>query len=794
MTEAWEGKHPRFNYNFSEDELEGIHGEYPYMPYQANFDVRTQEGHPQGRNANVDTSRVDKPRYDPAANLFAPTTFNQDAINKQQRMQLDAARSQYALDQEYDNEVQKLNSLGSSVAMMTGGQFRPVTPSRRGSGGSASTEQSLKDMQNNAFVKHLYKTLDAAGGNFTDDEIVKFLAATNANPAQIKILMGMKDVIDLDGIKQLQKINDNPGTPNFGGIEYKYVWDYTPKDAAEGWKEDRADLTQQRKFAEDKAKGELNEKKTALYQRIAELPVYSEDGMMRPQTLEQYNKLATALGLTTPEEYGILEQHFGHLLKPGDKKTATLIEDNKRVFKPMTDYELEQANKVRKREGKPLWVSGTGGNVADLNKSALANLTDRIIQAGTTPEGPPGTPLLYSNFGQAFDAVVKAVSADPSIIVEDWKKFEEEVRARYNKSYKDAEKSANMELLVNNGLADPAVSGPEAAWSDLMDYQKRYNITGSEAERMMKTWAESPYHQTYSGPGFLHDDWGGTSPPILTRQDYIKYKSEFPVEDWSKVKFPPGMAVDTDNIDNSQRLWHAKGNNRVRDETLNGGKGGWVMVPVDEWRLTDGYQTRVQDQFKADSKPIIAKWNLGTQDTALILDALTKSTGAMDGVVLKKVEKMLDPTGVVRQSDIEFWTSLSSYLGRFRKVVGDFVDPLRSVVLPDDLRIDLGRAIKLIHDRLSVNSLQELNFLNEAFLIEAEENKTWDGGRLNWNKVIVPSQWSKFQNYKTGTVDGLFKKLEEKHSGVVIVDSQNAVIEGAGPAKFGAGNPEDEED
>ena len=90
--------------------------------------------------------------------------------------------------------------------------------------------------------------------------------------------------------------------------------------------------------------------------------------------------------------------------------------------------------------------------------------------------------------------------------------------------------------------------------------------------------------------------------------------------------------------------------------------------------------------------------------------------------------------------------------------------------------------------------MQELNFLNEAFLIEAEENKTWDGGRLNWNKVIVPSQWSKFQNYKTGTVDGLFNKLEEKHSGVVIVDSQNAVIEGAGVAKFGAGNPEDEED
>ena len=788
MAESWMGKNPRFNYNFSQDELESIEQDWPWMPSQANFDVRTLEGFPQGQYANVDTSRVDKPRYDPNANLFAPTTFNADAVRKQQRMALDAARSQYELDQEYDNERQKLNSLGANVALMTGGQFRPITPSRQGSGGSsATTEQSLKDMQNNAFLQHFYKTIEGAGGKFTDDEIIKFLSATNATPAQVNILMGMKDVINLDGIKQLVKIDENPG-PNFGGIMYKHVWEYTPADAAAGWKEDRADLTQQRTFAKDKAAGELTSKKTALYQRIAELPAYSADGIMRPQTLEQYNKLATALGLTTPEEFGILETHFGHLLQPGDKKTATLVEDGKRVFKPMTDYELEQANKVRKREGKPLWVSGIGGNVADLNKSSLANLTDRIIQAGTTPGGPPGTPLLFSNFGQAFDAVVKAVSADPNIIVEDWTEFEAEVKARYNKAFKDSEKAANMELLVNNGLADLAVSGPEATWSDLMAYQQKKGITGPAAERMSKTWAESPYHQTYSGPGFLYNDWGESSPPILSRQDFIKYKGEFPVEKWEKVKYPPGMAVDTTNIDNSQRLWHAKGNKRQWDVKAQ----KYVMIPVDEWRYTDGYQSRVQDKYKADAKPIIDKWNLGTQDTGLILSALTKSTGAMDGVVLKKVEKMLDPTGVVRQSDIEFWESLGSVLERFRQVVGKTVNPLRSEVLADDLRRDLGRAIKLIHDRLSANSLKELDYLNEEFMVESGEHLTWNGSRLNWGKVIVPSKWSQFQNYKTGEVDTLFNDLEAKFASesiqVVNPAASNA------PAQFGAGKPDEDEE
>jgi hypothetical protein len=518
---------------------------------------------------------------------------------------------------------------------------------------------------------------------------------------------------------------------------------------------------------------------------------------MRPQTLEQYNELVTALNLTTPEEFGILEERFKHLLKPGDKKTYSLIEGNKRVFKRMTDYESEQDNKKRAKENKPLWISGIGGGVADLNKSALSNLIDRVVQAGTTRQGPPGTPLLFSDFGQAFRGVVQAVAADPNIIVEDWVKAEAEVRARFNKAFKDAEKISNMELLVNKGLANPAISGPEATWSDLMDHMDKKGITGAPAEYMTKTWAELPGHQKYAGPGFLHDDWGNSSPPILTRLDYIKYKPEFPVEDWAKVKFPPGMAVDTANIDNSQRLWHARGNNRVK-------KGdSWVMIPVDEWRFTDGYQTRVQDQFKTDAKPIIEKWNLGTEDTALILDALTKSTGAMDGVVLKKVEKMLDPGGVVRQSDIEFWASLGSVLEEFRKIVGKIVNPLRSEMLADDLRWNLGQAIKLIHDKLSASSLKELNYLNEAFTLEAAENKTWDGGRLNWNKVIVPSQWSKFQNYESGTVNALFHKLKEKHEaldkGTVIVEAPNAVIDASGKpttgiGEFGAGMPEDEED
>ena len=302
-------------------------------------------------------------------------------------------------------------------------------------------------------------------------------------------------------------------------------------------------------------------------------------------------------------------------------------------------------------------------------------------------------PLLFSDFGTAFEGIVQAVKADQNVVVEDWVKFQEEVRARFNKAFKDAENTASMEQWVNSGLnpeTNPNISGPEATWGSLMAYQDKHGITGEQAKRMSEQWAASPYRKPYDGPDFLYTAWGRPSPPIYTRQDYIDNKEEYPIEDWDKVTYKPSMALSTEGINQDERTWHAIGNNRVYDEKLNGGQGGYKMVPINEYRYTDGYETRVQKEYRAEVKPYVDQWNKGTRDTGLILSALVKETGAMDGVVLKKIEKMLDPTGVVRQSDIEFWAGLSSLKARFEHFVGKVVDPTISKVLPEDLRRQLG--------------------------------------------------------------------------------------------------------
>jgi hypothetical protein len=77
-------------------------------------------------------------------------------------------------------------------------------------------------------------------------------------------------------------------------------------------------------------------------------------------------------------------------------------------------------------------------------------------------------------------------------------------------------------------------------------------------------------------------------------------------------------------------------------------------------------------------------------------------------------------------------------------------------------------------------------------MLESGEYPTQNGGRLSWDKVIVPSQWKKFNNYQTGEIDGLYNELAAKYEAVetkvTTPTNSNA------PALFGAGKPDDEEE
>ena len=268
---------------------------------------------------------------------FSPTDIQGRAAQMASDIDYQRALSQEEMDAEYAKEYANVSALNTFARMA--GIRTSAMPARQSLGGRGGAKATDPDkIANNEFLKHFYNTIKQIPGNkMSPQEILMFLDSTQATPDQVASLMKMKDLINLDGIKQLQRINNRKGE-DFGKVEYKYVWEYKPEDAAAGWKTDRADLKFQREVNKDLAAEDLSIRKTELYQRLINLPAYSEDGIMVPRNREQYDALAKALDLKTPEEFGILEQRFSHLLKPSDKKTATVIENNRRISKRMTEY------------------------------------------------------------------------------------------------------------------------------------------------------------------------------------------------------------------------------------------------------------------------------------------------------------------------------------------------------------------------------------------------------------------------------------------------------------------------
>jgi len=674
---------------------------------------------------------------------------------------------------------------------MTDTRFRPITPSRssRG-GGSARTEQSVKDIQNNAFLQHFYKTLESAGGKFTDDEIMKFLGATNATPDQVGLLMKMKDVINLDKIVQLQKIDDNPG-PNFGGVIYKHVWEYTAADAAEGWMRDKADLEFQRQLAGDKA---TIEKETALGELekiIIALPRISDDpdANVMPNNREEYNKLAISLGLKTPSEFAVLEKHFGDLLKSEDKKTWVNVVGGKSQYYRFTEYEAKKYNKDHPTN-KVVLGGSAGGIASTQNSERIGEVINRIVKAGNTQSGPPGTPA--PSFFKIWGDVQAAIGNDPSIAVggegNNWKDIQGRAKAAYaGDEKKEAEISTQV---MKTGQAIEDLSGkPYAAVSKWLADNKITDPTVRSA--FIQDWEKLNPLVKYTGPRMLFTDEGGKSSEIGSWSEYALLINEYPHSEYKEVPYPPTMKIDYNAINQGEDTFLAQGwetrSKKVGNKMVK--ERVWVSEP--RWSK-DGASRRMK-LLKGDMKESLQSLDLVRGNASKILTALAKKTGTMDGFTFKWIEKMLDPTGVVRQSDVEFMEGFGdqlerarTYIKRFKGLWSESGDGA-SVMISDELRKDFADAIITVFNEIHKSNVQQLQWIKGDFDHLQEKHPTQYGGRLDWADVINPNRYAAYLDYEEEE-NRLYNEFLMKTSGS---GQSNTPTGSSGRAQFGTGKLND---
>ena len=704
-----------------------------------------------GINYQVEDFQKPLPRYpEDRGDISFPTMDIQARAAKMASEQdYQKALSIEEMDREYQKEYDSLASLnvfGRMMGLNTGGM-----PSYQSVSGAATKTASVTDIADNEFMQHFYKTINAIPGNkMSPQEILMFLESTKATPDQVATLMKLKDLIKLDGIIQLQRINDNPNSSAFGDVEYRWVWEYGAEDAKRGWMKDAEDLKFQIAIAKEQAATKQETALGELERTIIALPRVSADpdANLVPNNREEYNALAQSLGLTLPSQFAVLEKHFGDLLKPQDKKTWVNVQAGKTKFHRFTDYEAAKYNKDHPKN--KVVPGGSGSGIATTqNSERIGEIIQREVKAANTHTGPPGTaaPSFYKVWGN----IQAAISADQSIAVggtgNNWKDIQERAKAAYAGDEKKEADVSNQVLKTRAGLESlqgrpyPAV----AKWLNAN------NITDTTIRSgFIQDWEKLNPLAKYSGPAMLFSDVGGKSGEIKSWSAFELLINDYPWSDYKDVPRKPTMRIDYGAVNQGDDTFLAEGWETRKIKDSDETERVWVSQP----RWTKDGATRRLDRLKADMKDSIKSIDLVRGNASKILTALAKKKGTMDGFTFKWIEKMLDPTGVVRQSDVEFIEGFGDQLERARtwlqrhKGLWDAQGDGASVKISDELRKDFADAIITVFNEVHKSNVEQLEWIKGDFDHLQGKHPAQYGGRLEWADVINPKRYQTYMDYE----------------------------------------------
>ena len=201
------------------------------------------------------------------------------------------------------------------------------------------------------------------------------------------------------------------------------------------------------------------------------------------------------------------------------------------------------------------------------------------------------------------------------------------------------------------------------------------------------------------------------------------------------------------------------------------GDGNTIIEEIDEDRYTLGTEKKLADQYRGSQefKEAVKAINLMTESTDKILISLAAETGTLDGFTLKFIEKMLDPTGVVRESDVQFIKTFGSLLEESRNLFAKLKNmSSHTAMLTPELRADFAYAISEVFKVVMKSNTQVLKDVRARWDVDAEVMPGQYGGKIDFNRVMPPSQWNRYANYEENIAvlkkafDDAIKKKKDK--------------------------------
>jgi len=670
---------------------------------------------------------------------FAPTNIQSRAAEMASDQDYQKALSTEEMDREYQKEYQSLSGLNVFGRMM--GLNVGRMPTYQSISGTTTKPTDPDDIADDLFVRELQKALKMTGGKLSKKEITQLLDKTKAGPDQIEIMMKMIPLVELGEMDEFYRLD------NKNNIQYLYRFknDYGPEVFAAGWKTSLDGLKEQRSINKDKAAVVQDEKIMALNGVIAGLPAIAVEGKPHikiPQSHAELLELEKALGLTTIKEVAHLHSRFENLKSPADKKWYATVEGGKKTHKQMTPYEAEKENKKREAAKKILFTEVAADKVAASTNTGMINEVIDNIYLGMVNGYPDlgvakKVPDVYTLGTQVFAALQGRTDIDTSDRAAINKQISEYMRT----SAKEAHVESSNAIKIGKAFED--VTTAAGLRKFLGDNPQ---IKGEQRTKFVADFVRANPNLKYEGAKTLWDQYGNPAPvQISSYEDYYKYKALFPFEDWEKVPFKPVTEINYREIDQNDYSWRAYG--RVTHHDEDGVE--WIEV-VDEDRYTLGTEKKLADQYRGSQefKDSVQAINRMTESTDKILIALAEETGTLDGFTIKFIEKMLDPTGVVRESDVQFIKQFGDQLEAARQILRKLKNMSDSTMLSTKLRNDFAYAITAVFKAVMRNNTQILKDVRARWDVDAEVMPAQGGGKIDFNRVMPPSQWDRYASYE----------------------------------------------
>lgn len=329
----------------------------------------------------------------------------------------------------------------------------------------------------------------------------------------------------------------------------------------------------------------------------------------------------------------------------------------------------------------------------------------------------------------------------------DLKELREKIDTIYSNEFSNQQRSSDLYSKGIKHITD-GIKNQNFTAGGYIDWAIKHKVPQDVLKSLNSYIHTNATKLVYDGPQVLYNKFGEAQRVLSVMQAIEAREAGFDEADWDKVPHKRHIdGFDYSKVNQAEEEFEVTG--RQKAEGVEGPEGEGQWERVSETRLTNSGARIHYNAYKAEAEPSYKGVQEVYNTTMKVLKLLIEADGAADGFAIKGIEKILDPTGVVRASDVDFLMEMAGikqeWLKHWNKATGT---QTWDELLTPQFRYRLAKALSIVYLRDAELYTERLGYVKEdfdAWATAGNQGKQWKimRGKLpEWDRVVSPRKWS----------------------------------------------------